>query len=127
MAPQSHNSLSIVIPVYNGALSIRALVEELLQTLPTLASQYEIIIVEDDGRDNSWEVIQGVVQDYGTFVRAFKLMRNFGQHGALLCGVRAAQYDIIVTMDDDLQHPPTEIPKLLARLDEGYDVIYGKP
>ncbi|MBC8172223.1 MAG: glycosyltransferase family 2 protein [Anaerolineae bacterium] len=121
------NSLSIVIPVYNGALSIRALVEELLQTLPTLTTNYEIILVEDDGRDHSWEVIQGVVQDYGADVRAFKLMRNFGQHAALLCGIRAAQYDIIVTMDDDLQHPPAEIEKLLAKLTEGYDVVYGKP
>lgn len=121
------NSLSIVIPVYNGALSIRALVEELLQTLPTLATEYEIIVVEDDGRDNSWEVIQGIVQDYGTHVRAFKLMRNFGQHAALLCGIRAARYDTIVTMDDDLQHPPAEIEKLLAKLAEGYDVVYGKP
>lgn len=121
------NSLSIVIPVYNGALSIRALVEELLQTLPTLATEYEIIVVEDDGRDNSWEVIQGIVQDYGDTVRAFKLMRNFGQHAALLCGIRAARYDTIVTMDDDLQHPPAEIEKLLAKLAEGYDVVYGKP
>jgi undecaprenyl-phosphate 4-deoxy-4-formamido-L-arabinose transferase len=54
-------------------------------------------------------------------------MRNYGQHNALLCGIRAAQYDVIVTMDDDLQHPPEEIPKLLAKLAEGYDVVYGTP
>lgn len=121
------HSLSIVIPVYNGALSIRQLVEELLQTLPTLATEYEIILVEDDGRDNSWQVIEGMVRDYGEVIRAFKLMRNYGQHSALLCGIRAVRHEIIVTMDDDLQHPPTEIPKLLAKLDEGYDVVYGKP
>ncbi len=120
-------TLSIVIPVYNAALSIRMLVEQLLETLPTLADAYEIIIVEDDGRDNSWQVIEGITRDYGDHVRAFKLMRNFGQHGALLCGIRAAQYDTIVTMDDDLQHPPDQIQLLLAKLDEGYDVVYGKP
>ena len=54
-------------------------------------------------------------------------MRNYGQHNALLCGIRAAKYDLVVTMDDDLQHPPEEIPRLLARLDEGFDVVYGTP
>ena len=54
-------------------------------------------------------------------------MRNYGQHNALLCGIRAAKYEVIVTMDDDLQHSPEEIPRLLARLDEGFDVVYGTP
>ena len=54
-------------------------------------------------------------------------MRNYGQHNALLCGIRAAKYDLVVTMDDDLQHPPEEIPRLLARLEEGFDVVYGAP
>jgi undecaprenyl-phosphate 4-deoxy-4-formamido-L-arabinose transferase len=54
-------------------------------------------------------------------------MRNYGQHNALLCGIRAAKYEVIVTMDDDLQHPPEEIPRLLARLDEGFDVVYAAP
>ena len=54
-------------------------------------------------------------------------MRNYGQHNALLCGIRAARYDVVVTMDDDLQHPPEEIPQLLAKLAEGYDVVYGAP
>ena len=60
-------------------------------------------------------------------VRGLNLMRNYGQHNALLCGIRAAKYDVIVTMDDDLQHPPEEIPRLLERLDEGFDVVYGAP
>ena len=60
-------------------------------------------------------------------VRGFTLMRNYGQHNALLCGIRQAQHEIIVTMDDDLQHPPGEIHKLLDKLSEGYDVVYGTP
>jgi glycosyltransferase involved in cell wall biosynthesis len=123
----SRRTLSVVIPVYNAALSIRMVVEQLLAVLPTLADAYEIILVEDDGRDNSWHVIEGITQDYRDRVHAFKLMRNFGQHGALLCGIRAAQYDVIITMDDDLQHPADQIAELLAKLDEGYDVVYGKP
>ncbi len=60
-------------------------------------------------------------------VCAINLMRNYGQHNALLCGIRVAQYEVIVTMDDDLQHPPEEIVPLLQKLDEGYDVVYGTP
>lgn len=119
-------SISVVIPVYNGALSLPELVRQLQQVLPTLAEQYEIIFVEDDGKDNSWEVIRQLACDY-PWVRGFKHMRNFGQHNALLCGIRQARYEIIVTMDDDLQHPPEEMHKLLARLDEGVDVVYGTP
>ncbi|MEO8612582.1 MAG: glycosyltransferase family 2 protein [Chloroflexota bacterium] len=119
-------SLSIVIPVYNGAQSLRELTAQLTQTLPTLADQYEIIFVEDDGKDNSWEVLRQLVAEFPN-VMALKHMRNYGQHNALLCGIREAHYDIIVTMDDDLQHPPSEIRKLLDKLGEGYDVVYGTP
>lgn len=120
------SALSVVIPVYNGALSLPELVVQLAKALPQLAEQYELIFVEDDGRDNSWDVIKGLTQQY-SWVRGFKHMRNYGQHNALLRGIRAAQYEIIVTMDDDLQHPPEEIHKLLAKLAEGYDVVYGTP
>ena len=60
-------------------------------------------------------------------MRGLNLMRNYGQHNALLCGIRAAKYDVIVTMDDDLQHPPEEIPRLLEQLEQGFDVVYGAP
>ncbi len=119
-------TLSIVIPVYNGALSIPLLVAQLHETLPHISTAFEVILVEDDGRDNSWPVIQDLAVQYPQ-VRGFKMMRNYGQHSALLCGVRAAQHAVVVTMDDDLQHPPSEIIKLLEKLDEGYDVVYGKP
>lgn len=120
------NSLSIVIPVYNSALSIGELVKQLTVILPTLAEAYEIILVEDGSRDNSWEVVRQLADEYAC-VRSLKLMRNFGQHNALLCGIRCARHEVIVTMDDDLQHPPEEIPKLLACLEEGYDVVYAAP
>jgi len=88
--------------------------------------QHEIILVNDGSRDRSWEVISEL-SSRSQAVRGLNLMRNYGQHNALLCGIRAAKYEVIVTMDDDLQHPPQEIPRLLARLDEGYDVVYGAP
>jgi glycosyltransferase involved in cell wall biosynthesis len=119
-------SLSVVIAVYNGALSLRELTSGLTVALAAMADEYEIIFVEDDGKDNSWELLRELVQEFPS-VKAFKHMRNYGQHNALLCGIREARYEIIVTMDDDLQHPPGELPKLLSKLQEGYDVVYGTP
>jgi glycosyltransferase involved in cell wall biosynthesis len=119
-------SLSLVIPVYRGAESIGELAAALAEELPKIAEHYEVIMVEDDGGDNSWQVIQELSAIY-PWLHGIKMMRNFGQHAALLCGIRAAKYDIVVTMDDDLQHPPSEIRKLLAKLDAGADVVYGTP
>jgi glycosyltransferase involved in cell wall biosynthesis len=119
-------NLSVVIPVYNGAKTIESLVQRLAAVLPLLAESYETILIVDGSPDNSWEVIQRLAQTY-PWVRGICLMRNFGQHNALLCGVHAAQYEAIVTMDDDLQHPPEEIHHLLEKLNEGYDVVYGMP
>lgn len=119
-------SVSVVIPVYNSAESLPEVVSRLAAVLPALASQYETILVNDDSPDRSWEVIRQLTQDY-PWVRGINLRRNYGQHNALLCGIRAAQYAVTVTMDDDLQHPPEEIHKLLEKLAEGNDVVYGVP
>lgn len=119
-------SVSIVIPVYNSAESIGLVVEELHQHLPAMAEEWEIVLVEDDSRDESWARIVEMLPRYPR-LRAYKLMRNYGQHNALLCGIRAARYPIIVTMDDDQQHPVDALPQMLAKLDEGYDVVYGSP
>jgi len=123
--PPSEKSISVVIPVYNSAAILPELIRQLLVTLK-LAGEHEIILINDCSKDASWEVIQGLAREFPS-VRGFTLMRNYGQHNALLCGIRAATKQTIVTMDDDLQHPPEEIPKLLAKLDEGYDVVYGTP
>jgi undecaprenyl-phosphate 4-deoxy-4-formamido-L-arabinose transferase len=119
-------TLSIVVPVYNSEGSLKLLIERLAQVLPGVSDQYEAILVNDGSRDQSWRVIASLVAEYD-WVRGINLMRNYGQHNALLCGIRQARYDLIMTMDDDLQHPPEEIHKLLAKLDEGYDVVYGTP
>jgi glycosyltransferase involved in cell wall biosynthesis len=122
----STQELSIVIPVYKGETLIEPLVVQLVTTLPTFAKAYEIILVNDGSPDDSWSRIQSLKSKYQE-VRGIRLRRNYGQHNATLCGVRAARYGIVVTMDQDLQHPPAEIPLLLQKLDEGYDVVYGMP
>ena len=120
------NNLSIVIPVYNSEDTLEELVVRLAQVLPTLAPAYEVILVNDGSRDRSWDIISQLAQTY-PWAHGINLMRNYGQHNASLCGVRAARYEIIVTMDDDLQHPPEEIQTLLETLAQGHDVVYGIP
>lgn len=123
---QDIGTISVVIPVYNSALTLDDLLCRLVAVLDPLDRTYEVILVNDGSRDASWERIVVLTGQY-TQVRAINLMRNYGQHNALLCGIRAARHDVVVTMDDDLQNPPEEIPKLLTKLAEGHDVVYGTP
>ena len=119
-------SISVVIPVFNSEASIPALIDRLSQVLPVAAHDFEVIMVNDASSDKGWEIISRLAIEH-SWLQGINLMRNYGQHNALLCGIRAAAHDVIVTLDDDLQHPPEEIPKLLEKLDEGYDVVYGTP
>jgi len=119
-------NLSIVVPIYKGESFIEPLVAELTRTLPTFTEKYEIILVNDGSPDRSWPLIQRLTREHPC-VRGIRMMRNYGQHNATLCGVREACYEVVVTMDQDLQHPPQAIPQLLAKLEEGYDVVYGAP
>lgn len=119
-------NLSIVVPVYRGEGLIEPLIERFEKVLPGIAKKYEVILINDGSPDASWEVIQRLSNKY-RWVRGIRLMRNYGQHNATLCGVREARYEVTLTMDQDLQHPPEEIPLLLAELQNGYDVVYGAP
>lgn len=119
-------NLSIVVPVYRGEHLIEPLVERLSATLPVIAQEYEVLLVNDGSPDASWTVIERLAKKYA-WVRGIRLLRNFGQHNATLCGVRLARYEVTITMDQDLQHPPEAIPLLLAELENGYDVAYGAP
>ena len=116
--------LSIVVPVYRSEASLPLLIARLKPELERLATNYEVLLINDASPDNCWQIIEQLASEY-PFVRGTNLMRNFGQHNALLCGIRAARGQVIVTMDDDLQNPPEEIAKLINALDNGYDVIYG--
>lgn len=119
-------STSIVIPVYNSEKSLSSLVKQIEIHKPRISQKIEVILINDGSRDNSWEVICELIDLY-PWVKGINLMRNYGQHNALLCGIREAQYEVIITMDDDLQHPPHEIPTLLEKLNQGYDIVYGVP
>ena len=118
-------SLSVVVPVYNSTVILPALMQRLTAVLEE-QRPYEVVLVNDGSADSSWHTITELCRA-NRHVRGINLMRNYGQHSATLAGVRAARNDLIVTIDDDLQNPPEEIPKLLAKLDEGYDVVYGHP
>jgi len=118
--------ISVVVPVYRSARILPKLVERLAPVLAAEARAYELVLVDDNSPDDSWRVI-GELAATHPWVRGVRMMRNFGQHGALLCGIRQARFDVVVTMDDDLQHPPEELPKLLRELERGADVVYGSP
>lgn len=119
-------SLSVVVPVYNSAGMLRDLVARLEPALRQHATEFELLLLNDGSRDASWDIIRELAAAH-SWVRGFDMSRNFGQHNAVICGIREARFDTIVTMDDDLQHPPEEIGKLLAKYDQGFDVVYGTP
>ena len=119
-------SISAVIPVFNSADTLEELYLRLTKSLIVHFSDYEIIFINDSSGDDSSDIIYRLAENDSNVV-CFDLAKSYGQHNALLCGIRQAKYDFIVTLDDDLQNPPEEIPKLLEKLDQGYDVVYGYP
>lgn len=119
-------SCSVIVPVYRGGRYLPALAERLARVLPRHFESYEAIFVNDGSPDDSWDVIENLARQY-EFARGIRLMRNYGQHNATLCGIREARYELIVTMDQDLQHQPEDLPLLLEKINEGFDVVYGAP
>jgi len=126
MSPSGPEALSVVIPVYRSDAILPKLIERLEPVLAARGAAFEAVLVDDGSPSDVWGVIQGLAAAR-PWVRGIRLMRNYGQHNALLCGIRHARHAVVVTLDDDLQHPPEEIPKLLAKLGEGLDVVYGTP
>lgn len=115
--------VSVVVPVYNSEDTLRMLVKELASVLSGYA--YEIILVNDGSRDRSLAICREIASE-DDHVLLVDLARNFGQHNAIMAGLTQATGDWVVLIDDDLQHPPGEIPKLLGAAFSGYDVVYGK-
>lgn len=118
--------LSVIVPVYNSEATLPSLIERLKPVMEELRRPFELVLVNDGSRDGSWLAIERICAE-NQWVRGIDLMRNQGQENALLCGLRAARYDTAAMIDDDLQNPPEEIPRLLAKLEEGFDVVYGTP
>ena len=119
---------SVIVPVYRGQHTIGPLAERLRTFFTGAGLAYEIIFVYDCGPDGSWGVIENLRAHFGSdIVRGIRLARNFGQHNALICGFSHARGRFILTMDEDLQHRPEDIGRLIARQAEGdFDVVYGR-
>jgi polyisoprenyl-phosphate glycosyltransferase len=118
-------NLSIVIPVYKSENVVRKTVEQILAITRELDFESEIVLVDDGSPDRSWNVIQALAEE-NKEVKSIKLVKNYGQHTAVLCGIEHSTGKYIITMDDDLQNPPEEIPRLLAKIEEGYDLVFAK-
>ena len=118
-------SISIVIPVYNEEDSLPILHRALHQTLDAASRAWEVIFVDDGSQDKSAETLLSLAKEDPKHTRAVLLRRNFGQTAAIAAGIDHAEGDIIILMDADLQNDPADIPMLLAKLDEGYDVVSG--
>jgi glycosyltransferase involved in cell wall biosynthesis len=120
------SELSVVIPVFRAGATLDRLLPELTRELERLCERHEIILVEDSGGDDSWARIRIAAQN-DPRIRGIRLSRNFGQHAALLCGIRKANFAITATLDDDMQHPPAELAPLLQGIVDGADLMYGIP
>ncbi|GAA4560001.1 glycosyltransferase family 2 protein [Planotetraspora kaengkrachanensis] len=120
-------SVSVVIPCFRSAQTLPILVNRLMPVLRAVSILHEVILVVDGSPDETWSTAADLAARTDG-VRAIHLSRNYGQHNALLAGIRDAKFDVVVTMDDDLQHPPEQIPLLLAALDgASLDLVYGVP
>ena len=112
--------ISVVVPLYNESQSVKVLHQRLMEVLESIGDKFELIFVDDGSKDNTFKVIKTLPR-----VRAIRLRRNFGQTAALATGIEVAKGDIIVTIDGDLENDPRDIPKLLNKMSEGYDVVSG--
>lgn len=119
--------ISVVVPTYGGANSIEELIRRIDTTLTAMGLTFEIVVVNDSSPDQTWTVLTGLSESYPDTLRVVDLMNNHGQAVATMCGLANTSGDIVVTMDDDLQHPPEEIPSLLAALQEHpeWDAVIG--
>ena len=117
--------LSVIIPVYNSEDSLLELYRRLKNTIENkLKLTYEIILIDDGSRDGSWNIIDGLCKK-NSMVKGIKFTRNFGQHPALMAGLKHARGNGAILMDADLESPPEDIKKLLIKAREGFDIVHG--
>lgn len=116
---------SVVIPVFNSSGIIERTIAEVVKEISVISSSYELILVNDGSGDGSWDVIENLTKKYKNII-AINLLKNYGQHSANMCGFRYSQGRYVVTMDDDLQNPPSEIKKLVSGMDDDTDLVIGR-
>lgn len=116
---------SIVIPVYRSQKSLIELYNRVVTVMKGINSSFEIIFVDDDSPDNSWNILMNIYKN-DKDVLLVQLTRNFGQHNAIMCGIAHSKGDFVITMDDDLQNPPEDILKLINKIKQGFDIVYGE-
>ena len=119
-------NISIVVPVYNSSSIIEDLTKDILSTIKEISdvNKIQLILVNDCSTDESWKKISKLSDEYKDTVLGINLMKNYGQHNAIMAGLKLANGDYILFIDDDYQHPPKEIPKILSKIREGFDVCY---
>lgn len=117
--------VSVVIPVYGSAQVLPELIDRLMAVLQSQYPDFEIILIDDCSPDESWEVLKQMKSRYGAYLKIIHLLMNRGQHNAILCGFSRSTGDVVVTMDDDLQNPPEDIPKLVQEIENGFDLVIG--
>ncbi|MBL5928643.1 undecaprenyl-phosphate 4-deoxy-4-formamido-L-arabinose transferase [Lelliottia amnigena] len=117
------HKVSVVIPVYNEQESLPELIRRTTAACEMLGKDYEILLVDDGSSDESASMLSDAAEEPGSHIVAVLLNRNYGQHNAIMAGFSHVTGDLIVTLDADLQNPPEEIPRLVAKADEGYDVV----
>jgi undecaprenyl-phosphate 4-deoxy-4-formamido-L-arabinose transferase len=117
--------LSVIVPILNEAATLEELADRLVNTLHRVGKSYEVIFVDDGSTDDSARLLHGLYELHSP-IKVIRLNRNYGQHMAILAGFERARGEVVVTLDGDLQNPPEEIPKLLEKIQEGYDVVGGR-
>jgi glycosyltransferase involved in cell wall biosynthesis len=116
---------SVIIPVYNSEEIVKETVERTIQFFNDQNHSHEIILVNDGSKDKSWEKIKSIAEGNSQVI-AINLLKNYGQHSAILCGIHHSKGNYLITLDDDLQNPPEEIIKLIQKINEGYDLVFAK-
>ncbi|MBL4652453.1 MAG: glycosyltransferase family 2 protein [Flavobacteriales bacterium] len=122
---KDNNLYSVIIPVYNSELIVENTVNQTLKSFEDFQLRCEIILINDGSTDHSWQKIKELAINNAE-VSSINLLKNYGQHTAVLCGIQEAKGDYLITIDDDLQNPPSEIIKLINKIKEGYDLVFAK-
>jgi len=122
--PKAVMEFSVIIPVFNEEGNLEPLYTRLTKVMRKLKKPYEIVFVDDGSSDTSFQILKSLHKKDKN-IKVIRFTRNFGQHPAIMAGFNAARGEVIITLDADLQNPPEEIPKLIERLDEGYEIVFG--